>query len=90
MKGSLSHVRLFATPWTAAHQAPLSLGFSRPEYWSGMPLLSPSTEQVHEIVSLECTCASWASEVYVTAKACLVLLLGTLCIGCLLSLFQAL
>ena len=32
-----SHVQLFATPWTTAHQAPLSLGFSRPEYWSGLP-----------------------------------------------------
>ena len=32
-----SRVRLFATPWTAAHQAPLSLGFSRQEYWSGLP-----------------------------------------------------
>ena len=33
---SLSHVRLFATPWTAAHQVPLSMGFSRQEYWSGL------------------------------------------------------
>ena len=32
-----SHVRLFATPWTVAHQAPLFLGFSRQEYWSGLP-----------------------------------------------------
>ena len=32
---SLSHVRLFETQWTAAHQAPLSMGFSRQEYWSG-------------------------------------------------------
>ena len=39
---SLSHVWLFATPWTAAHQAPLSMGFSRQEYWSGLPLPSPS------------------------------------------------
>ena len=38
---SLSHVRLLATPWTAAYQAPLSMGFSRQEYWSGVPLLSP-------------------------------------------------
>ena len=36
-----SHVRLFATPWTAAYQAPLSVGFSRQEYWSGVPLPSP-------------------------------------------------
>ena len=38
---SLSLVRLLATPWTAAHQAPLSMGFSRQEYWSGVPLPSP-------------------------------------------------
>ena len=37
----LSRVRLFATPWTAAHQAPPSMGFSRQEYWSGVPLPSP-------------------------------------------------
>ena len=37
---SLSHVQLFATPWTAAYQAPRSMGFSRQEYWSGVPLLS--------------------------------------------------
>ena len=36
---SLSRVWLFATPWTAAHQAPLSMGFSRQEYWSGVLLL---------------------------------------------------
>jgi len=35
----LSHVRLLATPWTAAHQASLSMGFSRQEYWSGLPFL---------------------------------------------------
>ena len=38
---SLSHVRLFETPWTAAHQAPPSMGFSRQEYWSGVPSPSP-------------------------------------------------
>ena len=38
---SLSHVRLFATPWTVARQAPPSMGFSRQEYWSGLPFLSP-------------------------------------------------
>ena len=37
----LSRVRLLATPWTAAYQAPLSMGFSRQEYWSGVPLPSP-------------------------------------------------
>ena len=38
---SLSHVQLSATPWTAAYQAPPSMGISRQEYWSGVPLLSP-------------------------------------------------
>ena len=37
----LSRVRLFATPWTVAHQAPQSLQFSRQEYWSGLPFPSP-------------------------------------------------
>ena len=37
---SLSHVQLVATPWTAAYQAPPSMGFSRQEYWSGLPLPS--------------------------------------------------
>ena len=41
---SLGCVRLFATPWTAAHQAPLSMGFSRKEYWSGVPLPSLKRE----------------------------------------------
>ena len=36
----LSCVRLFATPWAAARQAPLSVGCSRPEYWSGLPFTS--------------------------------------------------
>ena len=39
---SLSHVRLLATPWTAAYQAPLPMGFSRQEYGSGLPLPSPA------------------------------------------------
>ena len=37
----LSRVQLFVTPWTVAHQAPLSMGFSRQEYWSGLPFPSP-------------------------------------------------
>ena len=37
----LSHVQLFVTPWTVAHQAPLSMGFSRQEYWSRFPCPSP-------------------------------------------------
>ena len=37
----LSRIQLFATPWTVAYQAPPSMGFSRPEYWSGLPFPSP-------------------------------------------------
>jgi len=40
---SLSRVRLFETPWTAAYQAPPSIGFSKQEYWSRVPLPSPDT-----------------------------------------------
>ena len=38
---SLSHVQLFVTPWTVAYQASPSMGFSRQEYWSGLPFPSP-------------------------------------------------
>ena len=38
---SLSHIRLFAIPWTVAYQAPQSMEFSRQEYWSGLPFPSP-------------------------------------------------
>ena len=42
----LSRVQLLATPWTAAHQAPPSMGFSRQEYWSGVPLPSPKWDSL--------------------------------------------
>ena len=44
----VSHVRLCATPWTAVHQVPLSLGFSRQEHWSGLPFPSPMHESESE------------------------------------------
>ena len=50
---SLSHVRFFVTPWTVAHQAPPFMGFSRQEYWSGLPfppeinMQSKKTERLH-------------------------------------------
>ena len=43
---SLSHIKLFATPWTAASQASPFMGFSRQEYWRGVPLPSPSHELI--------------------------------------------
>ena len=47
-----SRVLLCATPWTAVHQAPLSMGFSRQEYWSGVPLLSPPCKDRLRLLSL--------------------------------------
>ena len=44
---SLSRVRPLATPWTAAYQAPLPMGFFRQEYWSGVPLPSPLNALIH-------------------------------------------
>ena len=44
---SLSRVLLLATPWTAAYQAPPSMGFSRQEYWSGVPLPSPNIRHIN-------------------------------------------
>ena len=61
---SLSHVRLFVTPGTVTHQAPLSMGFSGKQYWSGLPfplpgdLLNPGMEP---------TCPALASEFFTTA-----------------------
>ena len=45
-----SRVRLLATPWTAAYQAPPSMGFSRQEYWSGVPLPSPDASPNPELL----------------------------------------
>ena len=44
----LSHVRLFVTPWTVAHHAPLSMEFSRQEYWSGLPHLPLGDLEIKE------------------------------------------
>ena len=46
---SESYVRPLGTPWTAAYQAPLSMGFSRQEYWSGVPLQPPSKGPMHTL-----------------------------------------
>ena len=51
---SLSRVRLLGTPWTAAYQAPPSMGFSRQEYWSGVPLPSPILRLV-KVIETEST-----------------------------------
>ena len=53
MLSHFSHVRLSVTPWTMARQAPLSMGFSRQEYWRGLPFPSPVIKyEVSEVRSL--------------------------------------
>jgi len=57
---SLSRVQLLATPRTAAHQAPLSMGFSRREYWNGVPLPSPiRNTTIHYITEQDPMGFSW-------------------------------
>ena len=62
---SLSHVRLFATPWTAAYRAPPPMGFSRQEYWSGVPLpsldayINPDNYGIQKNWTKSCDSNSW-------------------------------
>ena len=49
----LSCVQFLVTPWTAAYQAPLSMGFSRQEYWSGVPLPSPCSPLTNQQIMLD-------------------------------------
>ena len=51
-----SRVQLLATPWTAVYQAPPSIGFSRQEYWSGLPLPSPvEGRKTCKLIIIRCT-----------------------------------
>ena len=61
-----SRVRLFAAPWTVAHQAPLSMGFSRQEYWSGLPCLSPGDLPDPGIESVSLMSPVWAGRFFTT------------------------
>ena len=77
---SLSCIRLLATPWTAAYQVPPPMGFSRQEYWSGVPLPSPIYYLVINISTLEshslffCLCTKcWERQ------SCVCILLATSC-----------
>ena len=81
---SLSHMRLAATPWTAAYQAPPSVGFSRQEYWSGVP--SPSPKDI-ENSYLCCMVGLWC---YPSVRTSLDLLIPTIppCILATTSLFS--
>ena len=52
MLSHFSHVQLFVTPWTVAHQTPLSMGFSMQEYWSGVPCPAPGNKLDHYTIIL--------------------------------------
>ena len=75
---SLSRVRLPATPWTAAYQAPLSMGFSRREYWSGVPLPSPMPAEFVPFLkkllgkshTKPCVCTCWLAPYHMTTSIC--------------------
>ena len=62
---SLSRVRLLETPWTAAYQAPLSMGFSRQEYWSGVPVPSPGRKaRSPQMEKIGCKCQIFFHSLY--------------------------
>ena len=67
---SLSRVQLFTTPWTAAHQAPPSMGFSRQEYWSGVLMLIIFKVFTFYFIYLAVaglSCSTWGSLIFVAA-----------------------
>ena len=59
---SFSHVQLLASPWTVAHQAPLSMRFSRQEHWSGLPLPSPRKTLIRTQQTLRQIITWWGTE----------------------------
>ena len=70
---SLSCVRLLVTPWTAAHQAPPSMGFSRQEYWSGVSLPSPvplAKALVSSFVSLSLSLSLFGTSFFKKRNVC--------------------
>ena len=64
---SLSRVQLFATIWTVAHQAPLSMGFSRQEHWSGLPFPSPGDPPDPGIEPMSFTSPALAGRFFATS-----------------------
>ena len=66
---SLSRVQLFATPWTVAYQAPLSMGFSRQEYWSGLPFPSPGDLPDPGIEPMSLMSPALADRFFITSSA---------------------
>ena len=70
----LSHfscVQLFTTPWTAAYQAPPSMGFSRQEYWSRVPLPSPRFSAIQNSNDLFCRSGTASPQIHVELQGIL-------------------
>ena len=74
---SLNHVRLFETPWTVAYQSPLTMGFSKQEYWSGLPVSTRGSSQPRNRTLVSCIgrripyhCATWEAlmQIYCSKK----------------------
>ena len=63
---SLQSCLTFCDPWTVAHQTPLSVGFSRQEYWSGLPCLPPGDLPDPGVKFKSLTCPAWAGEFFIT------------------------
>ena len=69
MLGCFSHVRLFATPWIIACQAPLSMGFSRQVYWSGLPFPSLGYLPYQRIKPMSLVSPALAHKFFTTSAA---------------------
>ena len=76
MPSQFSHIQLFVTLWTVAHQAPLSMGFSRQEYWNGLPfppsgnLPDPGIEPKSPVLQVDSLLLShWGSPAACTADS---------------------
>ena len=67
MLSRFSSVQLCATPWTTACQAPLSIGFSRQEYWSGLPCPPPGDLPDPEIEPMSLTAPAMAGKFFTTS-----------------------
>ena len=63
----LSYVRLFVTVWIVAHQAPLSMGFPRQEYWSGLPFPTPGDLPDPGIETASLTSPAWMGRLFTTS-----------------------
>ena len=70
MLSHFSHIRLCVTPWTVAHQSPLSMGFSRQQYWSGLPCPPPGDLPDPRIEPVSLKSPALAGGFFITSTTC--------------------